>query len=70
MIFICCYNNYILLQYKSFVIAIERLLKHPCSYKAAEFISEYQKPMISTKAITESSPVIINILLTNVFLLK
>lgn len=41
---------------------IERLLKHPCSYKSAEFISMYQKPMISTRAINESSPVIITIL--------
>lgn len=44
-------------EYKNFVIAIERLLKHPCSYKFGEFISNYQKPMISIKAIIESAPV-------------
>ncbi|CAI6345467.1 unnamed protein product [Macrosiphum euphorbiae] len=44
-------------EYKNFVVAIERLLKHPCSYKYGEFISDYQKPMISTKAIIESAPV-------------
>lgn len=48
-------------QYKNFVVAIERLLNHPCAYKLAEFISEYQKPMISTKSIVESSPVIITL---------
>jgi len=42
-------------EYKNFVVAIERLLNHPCSYKFADFISEYQKPMISTKATVESS---------------
>ncbi|VVC30336.1 Ribosomal protein S9,Ribosomal protein S5 domain 2-type fold,Ribosomal protein S5 domain 2-type fold [Cinara cedri] len=44
-------------EYKHFTIAIERLLKHPCSYKYVEFIAQYQKPMITTKAIMESSPV-------------
>lgn len=42
-------------EYKNFIVAIERLLKHPCSYKSVEFISKYQKPMISSKATTELS---------------
>ncbi|XP_050429959.1 28S ribosomal protein S9, mitochondrial [Adelges cooleyi] len=44
-------------EYNSFVVAIERLLKHPCSYKFVEFISQYQKPMMSTKTLIEPLPV-------------
>ncbi|XP_050548651.1 28S ribosomal protein S9, mitochondrial [Daktulosphaira vitifoliae] len=44
-------------EYNNFIVAIERLLNHPCAYKVSEFISNYQKPMMSTKSLTEASPV-------------